>query len=363
MAGIEYIRYDDELALNILASAFANQSLVPVIGAGFTCGCPSKSRRVPSGTEFQKEMLSKIVEHKKLDPLQEAKLAKKSFSELANYYFDTDWVPEEVVFAHLESAFKGVVLPPDKKSFINDIDWPYIYTLNVDDAIENCSRYVKALPYNDNLSDRAKTQPTVFKLHGDIDYELRHDDRRLVFRKSDYLQALSSNRRMLEFLKLDLINKNVVYIGCGLSDELDIAFIVAQQNKNARRNTRNIIFLSEKLDIIDEQSYVDVGINCVIVFDDGQYAQIYDLLVRAYQHSASITSSLTEYAGPVRELTENKEENQDFLIRGVVEINAGKKKYSRVLPYYYSQRGVEPAIEKSLINNEITVINGARVSG
>lgn len=363
MGTIEYIRHDDEAALDILASAFARGSLVPVIGAGFTQGCPSKSRTVPSGTQFKLEMLEKIKEHNELDENQIAKLSKKTFSEIANYYFDINWVPRDIVIKHLEAAFKGVQLPPEKVSFINDIEWPYLYTLNVDDGIENCSNYERALPYNNNLSDRAKSLPTVFKLHGDIDYELRHEDTRLVFQKADYLQALTTNRKMLEFLKLDLINKNVVYIGCGLSDELDIAFIVAQQNRDLRRQTRNIIFLSERLDKIDEQEYAGLGINCIILIDKGRYEQIYDLLTRAYQHSALITSSLKEFKGSIRELPVDETENQDFLIRGVVELNSGTKKYSKVLPYYYSPRKAEVTIERSLKNNEITVIAGPRVSG
>ena len=363
MSELEYFRHDDSGISDILASAFAGGNLVPVIGAGFTRGCASKSRTVPSGEEFKVEMLCEIVKHRNLDGEQEAKLGKKTFSEVADYYFDEAWVPKDVVIAHLDAAFKGVVLPEDKQSFINDIGWPYIYTLNVDDAIESCSSFEKALPYNDNLSERAKTHPTVFKLHGDIDYEVRHDDSRLVFRKADYLQALSSNRRMLDFLTLDLVNKNILYIGCSLSDELDIAFIVAKQNKFLRRKTRNIIFLTERLDSIDQQQYENVGINCVILIDEGRYDQIYSLVALAYQKSAMITNSLKEFSGGIRELSNDSVENQDFLAKGVVEINQSVKKYRRVLPYYYSRRAIESAVELSLKKNEITVINGARVSG
>jgi hypothetical protein len=364
MGDIRYFRHDDEAVLAILANAFATKNLVPVIGSGFTVGCATEAKRtVPSGTKFQEEMLNSIFENNSLDEKQKEKLKQKKFSELADFYFDEKWVPTSTVRKHLEEAFKGVDLPVEQREFLNDIDWPYLYTLNIDDAIERNSRFVPALPYNDNLSVRAKEQPTVFKLHGDIAYELRHDDNRLIFRRGDYLQSLTQNRRMLEFLKLDLINKNIIYIGCSLADELDISFIVSKQTVALRRDVRNIIFLNEKLDAIDEQQYANIGINCVILFDPGSYFQIYDVLKKSYQASAAVTNSLKVFSNSIRLLGNEKKINEDFLISGVVEINESKKKYSRILPHYYCPRDVEGDIKSSLEKNEITVIMGARVSG
>ncbi|NKI69010.1 hypothetical protein GN109_06220 [Collimonas pratensis] len=365
MGNITYWRHDDDHALQMLASAFASKNLVPVIGSGFTVGCPTGGNRsVPSGKDFKEEMLATIFLQKELSVQAQGKLNKKTFSEVADYYFNPEWVTEDTVRLALKNAFQGVQLPGWKKDFLTNIDWPYLYTLNVDDAIEKHSSYIATLPYDENLSSRAKEQPTVFKLHGDIEYEIRHVNSRLIFRKSDYLQALTTNKQMLEFLRLDLLNKNVVYIGCSLSDELDISFILAQQNRENRKKTRSIIFLSEKLDEIDEQEYLNVGINTVIMIDDGKYHQIYDLLNKAYQTSAQISNSLNEFSGSVTEIGKDKQKNQDFLVQGVVEINgASQKKYSRVLPYYYTTRNIEEKIHASLKINEITILTGSRVSG
>jgi hypothetical protein len=362
---IEYLNHDDDQALQILASAFATKSLVPVIGSGFTVGCKTgDDRTVPSGADFKDEMLATIFREKTFSDSSKEKLNKKSFSEIADFYFNPEWVQDEIVRRELKSAFQGVQLPNEKKDFLRHIDWPYLYTLNVDDAIEKHSTYIPALPYDDNLSLRAKEQPTVFKLHGDIEYEIRHDNSRLIFRKSDYLQALTSNKRMLDFLQLDLLNKNIVYIGCSLSDELDIAFIMAQQNKAERKQTRNIVFLSEKLDDIDEQQFLNVGINTAIIIEPGKYSQIYELLNQAFQSSAQISNSLKEFSGAIAVIEKDKQKNQDFLVQGVAEINGtGKKKYARAIPYYYTSRNVEERIHESLKVNEITILVGSRVSG
>jgi SIR2-like domain len=365
MGDITYWHHDDDHALQMLAIAFASKNLVPVIGSGFTVGCPTGgNRNVPSGKDFRDEMLATIFLQKQLGIQAQEKLKKKTFSEVADYYFNPEWVAEDTVRLKLKDAFQGVQLPGWKKDFLTNIEWPYLYTLNVDDAIEKHSSYIATLPYDGNLSVRAKEQPTVFKLHGDIEYEIRHDNSRLVFRKSDYLQALTTNKKMLEFLKLDLLNKNVVYIGCSLSDELDISFIIAQQNRENRKRTKNIIFLSERLDEIDEQEYLNVGINTVIMIDDGQYQQIYELLNRAYQASAQISNSLKEFSGTITEIGKDEQKNKDFLVQGVIEINSMlQKKYARVLPFYYATRNIEEKIHASLKINEITILTGSRVSG
>ena len=149
MSSIQYWHHEDHAALDFLASAFAAKNLVPIIGSGFTRGCKTKNRTVPSGEEFKLEMIAEILKHKQLSDAQKEKLNKKTFSEIADYYFDEKWVPKEVSSFNLEMCFKNVELNEEKISFINNIDWPYIYTLNVDDAIENISEYEKALPYND----------------------------------------------------------------------------------------------------------------------------------------------------------------------------------------------------------------------
>ena len=295
MNKISYLNHDDEEVINLLSSAFSNNSLVPVIGAGFTRGSKTSSNKVvPSGEDFRVEMIAELSKCSEFSTTDIIKIKDRNFSAIAELYFK--FVGKDKINHHLKSSFQNVELDPLKKSFINDIKWPYIYTLNSDDAIERHSDYQVAHPYDNNLSEKAKEQPTIFKLHGDIHYELRHDESRLVFQKKDYLRSLSLNKKMLDFLKLDIIHKNIIYIGCSLSDELDISFLVAQENRRERKKTRNIVFLSKKLDFIDEEDYLNVGIDTIILFDKGEYDQIYNTLIKAYQASGVGTENLNVFS-------------------------------------------------------------------
>jgi hypothetical protein len=364
MSKIEYLYFKDKMTIEMLSSAFSDNSLVPVIGAGFTRGCiTNNSEIVPSGEDFRQEMIDIIIKDKNYSPEKVQRIRDRTFSAVSDLYFNPDFVDPGIVKRRLTTAFQGVQLDDLKSSFINDINWPYIYTLNVDDAIEKNSKYITVLPYEKSLSSKAKDYPTLFKLHGDINYELRHDESRLIFQKRDYLKSLNENKTMLELLKLDMINKNIIYIGCSLYDELDISALVAQENLSLRRNTKNIVFLSSKLDDIEEQDYISVGINCVILIEPSKYDQIYQTIIEAYQLSANKTKSLDIFKGGIKELDETPEKNQDFLIKGIIELNNERKISNKVIPYYYAQRDVEEAISKSIRSNEITILQGKRVSG
>ena len=364
MSQIEYLAFDNNMTLEMLSNAFSDNNLVPVLGAGFSRGCQTgNARTVPSGEGFRQEMVDHIIKDKGYAPEKIKKIRGRTFSAVSDLYFNPDFVDSETVNYHLKSAFQSVQLDDLKSSFINDIDWPYLYTLNVDDAIERNSNYITVLPYEKSLSENSKLCPTLFKLHGDINYELRHDESRLIFQKRDYLKSLNENKKMLELLKLDMINKNIIYIGCSLYDELDISSLVAQENISGRRNTKNIVFLSSRLDDIDEQDYLSVGINCAIIFEPGKYEQIYQTIIKAYQLSASKTKSLDIFKGKIDELEDGFEENQSFLVKGIIELNNSQSTNKKIIPYYYSQRITEGDVFDSIKSNQITILQGKRVSG
>ncbi|MFQ2060545.1 SIR2 family protein [Aeromonas veronii] len=361
---MKYIEHNDENAVIMLAHAFSNNSLIPIIGAGFTAGCLTrKSTRVPNGREFKDIMINKICSIKCYSDEQKTKLEKKRFSEVSDLFFDDSWTDTKTRQLILENNFSGVILDDEKKRFINDIKWPYIYTLNVDDAIEKSSSYNVVLPYDMALSHDSKNHQTLYKIHGDVNYELRHETSRLIFKRSDYLASLDKNKKMLELLQADYQEKNVIYIGCSLNDEMDLAFVIAKQAQEKRKQTFNIIFLSEKPDEIDQQDYVNMGINCIILYEKGKYDQIYELINKAYQRSAQNTPELAAYKKTISLLPKNNELNKNFLLTGAAQINEKSKTDTYTIPYYYGKRSLEKELISSINSNTITIIKGPRISG
>ncbi|ECG7136106.1 SIR2 family protein [Salmonella enterica] len=366
MSSITYLKYNDPNTTSFLATAFSENSLIPIIGAGFTRGClTSSNKRVPSGNEFKAIMINIIKTQKGyVDESVIKKLEAKTFSEISELFFNENWVPRSEVIRCLENYFSGVTLTQDKKDFLKCISWPYIYTLNADNGIEKHSEYKVALPYDDALSFDSKKYPTLYKIHGDVEYEMRHDVSRLVFRKSDYLSSLESNRKMLELLQIDFREKNIIYIGCSLSDEIDLAFLVAKQSQSGRKSTKNIIFLEKKPeDELDEQDYIDMGINMIILYDKGEYQQIYETINSAYQLSAKKTNELNEFKLSISKLDNNKENNENFLVKGIVDISNESLNSNFLIPYYYTERSIQKDIIEATQNYDVVIIKGTRISG
>lgn len=364
MSKISYYQHDSSEIVDILSNCFSNNSLIPIIGSGFTVGCQTKAnKRVPSGKQFSEKMIEIIAEEKKLTSEKKEKLNQKKFSEISDLFFNDEWVNKERRKRYLIDSFDGAELDSQKKAFIRDIKWPYIYTLNVDDAIEKCSDYKIALPYDEHLSFDSKNHPTLYKIHGDIQYEMRHEVSRLIFKRSDYLTSLESNRRMLELLQLDFKEKNIIYIGCSLEDEIDLAFVVAQQSQLGRKQTQNIIFLNERPDEIDEQDFINMGINNVIIFESEKYEQIYTLINLAYQRSSKNSPELEEFRHSIKTLSNSPEDNRDYFLTGISHLNNGDRYYNQIIPYFYGKRIKEDEITKSLREKDIVIIKGTRVSG
>lgn len=364
MSSIEYFSHDDEDALNLLADCFANNNLIPIIGSGFTVGCKTKHNKlVPSGDQFKSKMVDLISKQRGMDKDKIEKLKSKKFSEISDLFFNDSWVSADTRKKYLEESFDGAILQEHKKSFINNIRWPYIYTLNADDAIESCSHYKTVLPYDEGLSYDSKNHPTLYKIHGDIQYEMRHEVSRLIFKKSDYLASLDTNKKMLELLQLDFKEKNIIYIGCSLYDEIDLAFLIAKQSQQGRKQTKNIIFMDERPDEIDEQDYINMGINCIIIHDKKDYNQIYNVINNAFQLSGKNAPELQDFKIGITTLKDDEYSNKNYLTTGIARLNTGVRLNDHIIPHFYAKRDNEPAIVDALNQYSITILKGSRVSG
>jgi len=362
---LEIIRHDAPETIELLSGFFKRGTLVPVFGAGFTVGETAQSgAKVPSGTQLSEIMLEQLRQHGiGLSEEDLKKLVGYKFPDLCEVYFDQSILPQDITKATIRERFYNVSLASDKASLINDIDWKYIYTLNIDNAIERHSEYSPIYPYDSNLSNSSRDFRPVYKLHGDVYYEVTHSSERLVFQKASYLESIETNKRMLEILEDDLLYKNILFIGCSLTDEDDIAFLVSGQRLPKDSKTKRIIFRSETPGSLESSILRRHGVNTVIIIDSGRYDQIYALIQKAYSQSADGDAELEKYAFQIKVLDTDAQSNQDFLIKGVTETVGHSSKSAAILPYYYGARSKEKQIVSSIQSSGAFVLLGPRVSG
>jgi hypothetical protein len=203
----------DEKTEAMIVTMLQKRNLVPVLGAGFSKGSTTQSACVPAADEFRTTMLAILSAHVGSDADY---LNGKRFAEVAEYFLNPDFVPTTVVKDTIRKYFTGVTLSSDRKAFLS-CPWPYIYTLNIDDAIESNSRFRNKVVPNRPISNTSKQLPCVYKVHGDAADELIYDEpSKIIFSTAQYVRSLTTNMSMLNSLKTDLTEQNILFVGCSL---------------------------------------------------------------------------------------------------------------------------------------------------
>lgn len=357
---MEYLDIADIKTERLIRTCLENESLIPVFGAGFTAGEKSKGGVVPNGEKFKEIMISSIINNSPKLKDHSGQLKSREFSQIAELYLNKKIVPTEKVKNDIENNFLGVKLQGNKNDFLK-ISWPYLYTLNIDDAIENNSNYTAVLPYL-NISKNSRSFGCVYKVHGDATHEIIYDEKTsLIFSSSQYIRSLIKNESMLLFLKTDLVEKNVLFIGCSLRNEIDLLYSVIGQDEQPSNASRRIYVTTTKPDAIKELDLETYFINTVILTSD--YDAFYEKIISiASEYSKKEKDPLEKFIlSKTNRLDEEKNINIDFLLKSSSIFN-GKPHYITT-PYFAIERSENNNIINSCIHNPITILKGRRFSG
>ncbi|VFS56736.1 Uncharacterised protein [Leminorella grimontii] len=223
------IRIFEEQETQQFLRAILNQNTcIPFLGAGFTRGERARNKKVPGGADWMELMRRQIKDSPAADKPSDDELNGFSFQELSDIYFREKIVSLDSIKSDVNDCFTRVDITDESKLNFLSVDWPYIYTLNIDDGIERAIDGVKVLPYRE--FSRYNERRYVYKLHGDAEDVMTaasHEDLRVIFGKADYINSLDKNRHLISSLVNDFCEKNIIFVGCSLSDELDIAYALA----------------------------------------------------------------------------------------------------------------------------------------
>ncbi|NTW53357.1 MAG: hypothetical protein HGB15_01035 [Chlorobaculum sp.] len=353
---MKYISLDNQEDRAYVSGLIRNKGLIPVIGAGFTKGCKTEQGVVPDADEFKDVMIDAIIKCKEQFHDKKIELKKKDFNKISEYYLK--YVSRDVVKRQIGERFIGVVLSDVKSRFLS-MGWPYIYTLNIDDAIERTGDYKALLPYK-KISEHADSFRRVYKLHGCASQEVLYDDlSSLIFSSSQYIKSLIKNKSMLSALKNDYCEKNFIYIGCSLTSEVDLMYTLSEVDDVSLNNNTRIYVTTRRLGDFEEIDLENYGIDRVLLVSDYDefYSDICDICVES---SLDFEDYMKEFLFKEREiLAKDIGVNIDYLLRA--DASLMNKRF--VLPYYYVPRSIRSDVLVSIDKYEITVIRGRRFSG
>ena len=342
----------------LFKSLIKSAILIPIIGSGFSCDCRASKGYVPNGPQMKSEMIKRILE---TEDEEKESLEQYSFQQIARYY--NNFVSKEVRKKYLLDCFTKVKLSPLLCSFLN-LPWKYLYTSNIDDAIEGNSDFYVLEPHR-RLDTRVKEDGrVVFKIHGDAkNMALLDDDESFsVFDTDQYIVSLEKNKSILDQLKQDYIDKNLLFIGCSLQNELDLLHVFSKIYDNEKYCKTDRFYVSDKklskFQLLDLEKY---GITKVVYVDS--YDNFYEslsLLDEELKYKSE--DELVQFKNiPIEVLDFISENNKDYILNGKNPFD--KKKGKIVLPYYFIKREIGNKILEQIDYYPLQIVYGKRISG
>ena len=350
---IKIVKFNESVEL--IKQLFSNMTLIPVIGAGFTAGSIARNGVVPNGAKMKLDMEKAILAEK-----PKTDLKNKSFFKVARYY--NSFVDKKIRKQYLYDNFIDVKLPQLKKEFL-DLNWPYIYTLNIDDAIEKNAKYEPIGP-NKEIETISFDAKLVYKLHGDAReiVFLKNGESFSIFDTDQYIDSLKRNKDLLNKLKQDYIDKNIIFIGCSLENEIDLLSVFSLVKNEEKNIITEKFYVTSKEpmeeDLIDLESY---GITKVILIDsyDGFYegmVSIIKSISRIKDNELNIFKNIQ-----VVELNAKDKSNKEYLLYNKNPYN--KQNNLITLPYFFISRKISEEVVNNLNKYPIQFVYGKRVSG
>lgn len=357
MHNIHCVSFDE--AKDVLMANMRHNALIPFLGSGFSAGCSSSNGIVPSGSMSKADMLTAIKNKGIYNKSDMEKLQTRNFSGVHETY--TKCFSKQERRPYLRDRFTKVRLDTNKKAFLT-INWLYIYTLNIDDAIENNSEYRRGILPNQKINDSIyDEEKCIVKLHGDVWDMLTYDDAEAILSRSEYIKSLTNNQSLLGRIEHDMMFQNIIFIGCSLDDEIDLQSVSLKINETSKTNKYFCTDRKNKPEGLALDDLRDYGITHIIVFDsfDKIYTCLYDIWIESKKISKSEVDGYE-----IKTISQSKdtsfELNKDYLFFGKSLIDSNRH---IIFPYFFIERNIANTIQNNMLDNSVQIVIGNGYSG
>ena len=344
-----------------LVPMYRNGNLIPFIGSGFSRNSQAKSKLVPSVDEVTRQMVSVILKNN--PDYQQHEFQGKDLDQVAEFFFEN--VERSNVHNFLYDYFTNVRLNTLLKNFIT-LKWPFIYTLNIDDAIEKATGYEKITPYKVLNKNRKYLMNCVFKLHGDAYHEITYPESdSIIFSRAQYIRSLNENKSLLNYFTEDFFSKNIFFIGCSLENEIDLEYAIESNKlKSEGLQVERVFVADAQPDIFRKKKLEKFGITKYLIVDsfDDFYRTIVDLFSSIEFYQNSMFERFRNVQITQAAFTDN-DTNKGFLL-GTREVEIEGERPTIVIPSFYIERqSIQKKVLEDLKNYPVFFVIGKRLAG
>ncbi|NUU64128.1 SIR2 family protein [Paenibacillus agri] len=360
MSNIRVLEMDNEHLKKDLIVFIKNNRLIPIIGSGFSRSSLTMNGKVPSGDDMKVYMLNKLKEKFPDENFSQ------DFSKIAQQYENHCDVRDRKKY--LNDNFTNVKLEWYKKDFLK-INWPYIYTLNIDDAIESNSNFNVVLPLNEvnEEYEMSLNNKSLYKLHGDARHYLMYKNSQMyIFSQHQYLNSLKQNNYMLNKISTDIRSNCAIFIGCSLSDEIDLLYSL-NINGYTPPSMKSTYYVTDRdLSELQKKDLEIYGVDTIIKVDN--YQDFYIYLSEINDMALKIpVSDIDNFLNPrIIYEKEGYNTNIEYIYKSNKIYDHFENDKTIILPNFCVQRDVfndNEMFQKKFIEKNFVVVYGHRFSG
>lgn len=221
-----------------LKNILLNTNPVLFLGAGFSYGSKNEKGTLPTGDELRKNIFHFFIEGN-FNQKECAEINAYTLQELCQFIYDSlDKKNELKTF--IVDKLKGAK-PERFHLLLNTYQWRKIYTVNIDDLVENiyCENKKSLVVQNKREEKRCDGEAELIKLHGCVNAP----EEGLVFSRGEYTALITNRNYKLDALTTDIVNNNVIFVGASM-DESDIDFYISKyENAGYMLRKGSLIFI------------------------------------------------------------------------------------------------------------------------
>jgi hypothetical protein len=266
-----------------LIDVLRDKSPILLLGAGFSCGAQDgENRPILIGKELARELFDKILSKASIDAgeLEELRKHRDDLRQVCVDIYDESLVKERDVL--LIKRMSGCHCPKDSFHHkIKKYPWSYIFSLNIDDLVENIYGSKKiSVQINGGYTQADNGSPVLLKLHGSV----TEPQKGFVFDSDEYTKFMASSNWLLTLFGTEYLMRDVIIIGSefqeddlrlilekfrgmtGVTKDLNYFFVTPKiSNRSLRRkiettsNMHHIEFTAQEFFDFIEKNVINVG--------------------------------------------------------------------------------------------------------
>lgn len=228
-----------------LKESLISRKPILLVGAGFSRGAICKGKELPVGKTLKKEILNLFYSNSDVSAEDKETISKMNLPDLCRVIQREG--RENELKHYLIDRFQGA-MPSSEKPFHNllcDYYWDKIYTLNIDDLIENIynTNDIDYVVQNEKIQkpvDREKRQ--LIKLHGCVN---RSEDG-FIFSRDEYISNIANEDYRLKEFSQDCFYNDIIFLGTEFNED-DISVLIEKNVRSGFVINSNFFFVSPQI--------------------------------------------------------------------------------------------------------------------